>query len=105
MPSSGLRVPEYALVADVALGVYQLRLELNIGLAADEVQTLVLVGHNPSMHGLAITLSDGEGDPAAEIGIRAEYPTCGIAIFDVAGSWVDLDLGTATVRRFDAPRG
>jgi phosphohistidine phosphatase len=71
----------------------------------DEVQTLVLVGHNPSMHGLAITLSDGEGDPAAEIGIRAEYPTCGIAIFDVAGSWVDLDLGTATVRRFDAPRG
>jgi phosphohistidine phosphatase len=70
----------------------------------DDVRTLVMVGHNPSMHALAITLSDGEGDPEAEIGIRGEYPTCGIAIFDVADSWLDLDLGVATVRAFNAPR-
>ena len=71
----------------------------------DDIQTLVLVGHNPSMHGLAITLSDGEGEPQAEIGIRSDYPTCGIAVFDAEGSWLDLDLGTATIRAFEAPRG
>lgn len=71
----------------------------------DDVETLVLVGHNPSMHGLAITLSDGDGDPAAELGVRTDYPTCGVAIFDVADSWSDLDLGVATLRNFDAPRG
>jgi phosphohistidine phosphatase len=71
----------------------------------DDVGTLVLVGHNPSMHGLAITLSDGDGDPQAEIAIRADYPTCGIAVFDAAGDWADLELGDATIRAFEAPRG
>jgi phosphohistidine phosphatase len=71
----------------------------------DDVQTLVLVGHNPSMHGLAITLSDGSGEPDAEIAIRADYPTCGIAVFDADGEWVDLELGDATIRAFEAPRG
>ncbi|HVT64178.1 MAG TPA: histidine phosphatase family protein [Mycobacteriales bacterium] len=72
---------------------------------ADDVQTLVLVGHNPSMHGLAITLSDGAGDPEAEIAIRADYPTCGIAVFDADGEWLDLELGDATIRAFEVPRG
>jgi phosphohistidine phosphatase len=72
---------------------------------SDDVQTLVLVGHNPSMHGLAITLSDGNGDPEAEIAIRADYPTCGIAVFDSDGDWPDLELGDATIRAFEAPRG
>jgi phosphohistidine phosphatase len=70
----------------------------------DDVRTLVLVGHNPSMHGLAITLSDGEGEPEAELGIRSDYPTCGVAVFDVADTWLDLDLGTATLRAFEVPR-
>lgn len=71
----------------------------------DDVRTLVLVGHNPSMHGLAITLSDGTGDAAAETAIRSDYPTCGIAVFDVDGAWPDLELGDATIRAFEAPRG
>ena len=41
----------------------------------DDVQTLALVGHNPSMHGLAITLADGNGDQEAESAIRSDYPT------------------------------
>ncbi|HWC33936.1 MAG TPA: histidine phosphatase family protein [Mycobacteriales bacterium] len=71
----------------------------------DEVASLALVGHNPSMHGLAITLDDGDGDRAAQAAIRDGYPTCGIAVFDVRGTWSQLRAGAATLRAFEAPRG
>ncbi len=70
-----------------------------------DVGTLVLVGHNPSMHGLAIALDDGAGDPDASAAIRRDYPTCGIAIFDVDATWPDLASTGATLRAFEAPRG
>jgi phosphohistidine phosphatase len=71
----------------------------------DDMATLVLVGHNPSMHALAVTLDDGAGDPDGQAAIRDGYPTCGIAVFDVAVGWPDLASGDATLRAFAAPRG
>lgn len=76
-----------------------------IGEVSDDITTLVLVGHNPSMHGLAVTLSDGDGEPAVEAAIRSDYPTCGISVFDVADTWSDLVTATARLRAFEAPRG
>jgi phosphohistidine phosphatase len=71
---------------------------------SEEDASVALVGHNPSMHGLAVTLDDGNGDVAGEAALREGYPTCGVAIFDVPGSWADLASGSATLRTFAAPR-
>jgi phosphohistidine phosphatase len=67
--------------------------------------TVMLVGHNPSTQALAVTLDDGRGDPAARHEIEGKYPTSGIAVFDVATPWADLDEHTATLVAFTAPRG
>ncbi|HEX3898689.1 MAG TPA: histidine phosphatase family protein [Mycobacteriales bacterium] len=72
---------------------------------SDDVTTLALVGHNPSMHGLAITLDDGNGDDDARQEIHHGYPTCGITVFDVTRSWSALATGDALLHTFAAPRG
>jgi phosphohistidine phosphatase len=70
-----------------------------------DVGTLVLVGHNPSMHGLALTLDDGEGDAAARTDLRDGYPTSGTAVFTFAGDWPDVGSGVGTLTGFAAPHG
>ena len=71
--------------------------------APDEVGCLALVGHNPSMHALALALDDGAGDSDASAVLASDYPTCAIAIFDVQGSWSDMADRRATLRTFAIP--
>ena len=42
---------------------------------------LLLVGHNPGMHEIALMLT-GDGDPAAAKALADNLPTSGLAIFD-----------------------
>lgn len=70
----------------------------------DEVGTLVLVGHNPSIGELAVGLDDGAGDDGARAALARSYPTSGVACFDVAARWQHLDLGGATLTGFAVPR-
>jgi phosphohistidine phosphatase len=44
-------------------------------------QCLMLVGHNPGMHELALALA-GSGDPAARNALVQNLPTSGLAIFE-----------------------
>jgi phosphohistidine phosphatase len=44
---------------------------------------LMLVGHNPGMHGLALALA-GSGDPAGRNALAGNLPTSGLAVFDFA---------------------
>jgi phosphohistidine phosphatase len=73
--------------------------------AAGDTAVLTLVGHNPSMQGLANVLDDGLGDPSSIHEIGTAYPTSGVAVFDVVVEWADLIRGGATLRAFVAPRG
>jgi phosphohistidine phosphatase len=73
--------------------------------APEDADTIAIVGHNPSMQALANALDDGHGDPVARADIAGAYPTSGIAVLEVAVSWVELAPGGATVRAFAAPRG
>jgi phosphohistidine phosphatase len=73
--------------------------------STDDINTLALVGHNPSMHALAATLDDGHGDPTARGDLARSYPTSGVAVFDVRGRWGELQASGATLREFVAPRG
>ncbi|WP_235532506.1 MULTISPECIES: SixA phosphatase family protein [unclassified Nocardioides] len=75
-----------------------------IRLTSDDVRSLVVIGHNPTMAFLAQTLDDGEGDTDASNGMIAGFPTGAMAVFEVSGAWTDLDMGGARLARFHVPR-
>jgi phosphohistidine phosphatase len=71
----------------------------------DDVSTLALVGHNPSIGELACGLDDGEGDERASAAIAKAFQTSGIACFELTGLWSELALGGARLTSYAAPRG
>jgi phosphohistidine phosphatase len=62
----------------------------------DDVGTLLLVGHNPSMHQLVFGLTGGAGD---------HFPTSATAVIEFDGAWADLWPGSGTLVDFWTPRG
>jgi phosphohistidine phosphatase len=69
----------------------------------DDVPTLALVGHNPSVRELAGLLDDGDGDPAARRDLEAGFRAGGVAVLDLDVSWADLAPGAATLTRYEVP--
>lgn len=68
------------------------------------IRHLMLIGHNPGLHMLAIDLI-GEGDPAALNALAEKLPTAALVVivFDVR-DWADLKSGTGRLSRFITPR-
>jgi len=71
---------------------------------AGEVDTVVVVGHAPSIPDLAGGLSDGAGSTDAHRALADGYPTCGVAILRYAGDWEVLAHGEASLERFHVCR-
>ena len=72
--------------------------------AAPDVTTLVLVGHNPSIEEVAVTLDDERGS-ASRDELRRGFPTSGVAVLSVPSDWADIGPATATLEHFAVPRG
>jgi phosphohistidine phosphatase len=70
----------------------------------DDVQTLAVVGHNPSIGQLAYDLDDGEGDPEARRALEQGFPTAAVAVFTLATPFGEIAPGTATLTAFRAFR-
>ena len=70
---------------------------------SEDVQTLVVVGHNPSMGELAVALDDGQGDPDARRSLQSGFPTGAVAVFEVGASFGELEPGAATLTAFEVP--
>jgi phosphohistidine phosphatase len=72
----------------------------------DGVETLVVIGHNPTIGYLVQLLDDGDGDEEAgnEIAVGG-YPTAAAAVYGYDGDWSDLEEGSATLRAFHVGRG
>ncbi|MGW0997934.1 SixA phosphatase family protein [Streptomyces sp. NPDC002520] len=69
----------------------------------DDVRNVILIGHNPGVHGLADILSgDSEGD-AGERMHRRGFPTACFALLSFDGGWKSLEPGTATLADYWAP--
>lgn len=98
----------WSLEPDLDGGLYtagpETALDLMRSVPAD-TQTLVVVGHNPTVAYLANTLDDGEGDAEAGNRMAMGYPACAVALFEYAGAWPDLDAGSATLAAFHVGRG
>jgi phosphohistidine phosphatase len=77
-------------------------------------ETLLVVGHDPGVPGLALTLAGagpdtypGESDavPAGMLDrMRAKFPTAAIAVFGCTGTWDVLGPGSARLACFITPR-
>ena len=75
----------------------------------DDVTTLLVVGHNPTTHELALDLAGavdgfGSGDAVALDLLASKYPTGALAVLDVRDPWERLGPGSATLERFVTPR-
>ncbi|WP_103502214.1 MULTISPECIES: histidine phosphatase family protein [unclassified Streptomyces] len=71
----------------------------------DEARQLLLIGHNPGVHGLADVLT-GAGDPEATTALaRSGFPTAALAVLTVDGDWGSVEPGSATLTAFWTPGG
>jgi phosphohistidine phosphatase len=96
-------------------GVYQgsaVQLLDLIRRAPPAVRTLLLVGHDPAIQELALTLAamtpafhlSDATPPDALDRMRAKFPTAAIAVFEFTGNWDRLGPGTARLTSFVIPR-
>ena len=81
----------------------QLLEAVHAAVAADP-KVLMLVGHNPGMHELALALT-GSGDAAAKKALEDNLPTTGLAILDFAiEDWNEVAFRRGTLVRFTSPK-
>jgi phosphohistidine phosphatase len=70
-----------------------------------DVETLLVIGHEPTMSSLALGLAtaDGSNSTAAER-ISTKFPTSAIAVLRTGEPWDQLTLSGATLVGFHVPR-
>jgi phosphohistidine phosphatase len=72
--------------------------------SAADPQRLMLVGHNPGMHELALALA-GSGDAAGRKALADNLPTSGLAVFDFAvDDWDDVAFRRGRLVQFVSPK-
>jgi phosphohistidine phosphatase len=75
-----------------------------INTVADDIATLLVVGHEPVISAVALDLAGAESTKnAAAESISAKFPTSGIAVLHVGGRWQNLDPGGAALVEFHVP--
>ncbi len=71
----------------------------------DEVRNLLVIGHNPGMHGAADALSgSAEGDTLARMA-RDGFPTAAYAVVEFPGSWKSVEHGAGKLTEYWTPNG
>jgi phosphohistidine phosphatase len=71
----------------------------------ETVRTVLLIGHNPGLHDLAIALADPRASAEKLVhGVRESYPTGALTEFAITGPWARLDAEGGRLLRFLTPR-
>lgn len=71
----------------------------------DEVRNLLVIGHNPGMHGAADALSgSADGDTLARM-TRDGFPTAAYAVVEFPGSWKSVEHGAGKLTEYWTPNG
>ncbi|GAA2782514.1 histidine phosphatase family protein [Streptomyces rameus] len=69
----------------------------------DDVRNVILIGHNPGVHGLADILSGSAEGDARERMNRRGFPTAGFVVLTFDGPWKAVEPGVATLTEYWAP--
>jgi len=69
----------------------------------DRAATVMVIGHNPTMHEVALDLvADGRKHALRQLGEK--YPTGALAVFELDGTWPVLAPATGRLVEFVTPR-
>jgi len=68
----------------------------------DDVESVMLVGHNPGLEDLVKGLGR-DGDPDLIARVQRKFPTGALATLSLSGPWKSLEWGTATLETFVVP--
>jgi phosphohistidine phosphatase len=69
-----------------------------------EIAHVMILGHNPGLHALALDLFS-HGDSDAVEAICRKFPTCGLAVIDIElEDWRALGVGEGYLRLFMTPK-
>jgi len=72
--------------------------------SASDPKRLMVVGHNPGMHELALALA-GSGDAAGRKALADNLPTSGLAVFDFSvDDWADVAFHHGRLVMFVSPK-
>ncbi|MEU6578622.1 histidine phosphatase family protein [Streptomyces sp. NPDC046805] len=69
----------------------------------DDAQNVLLIGHNPGVHGVADILSGTADGDARERMNRHGFPAAACAVLTFTGSWKGVEPGVATLVDYWAP--
>jgi phosphohistidine phosphatase len=74
---------------------------------AETVRSVLLIGHNPGMHDLAVQLTGEDARARSDQTVRRlmeKYPPGALAEFAIAGPWSRLNTGDGRLVRFLTPK-
>jgi phosphohistidine phosphatase len=76
-------------------------LAARLRLVPDDVRSVMLIGHNPGIHDLALALA-GRGEPLRRI--YEKLPTGALVTIELPGRWSELAAGQGELTSFVSPR-
>jgi len=100
-PAMGDAVP--VRVEDGLYGVDAEDLLSRLREVPDEVDAVLVVGHNPGLQELAVELA-GDGNAGALRRLNERFPTGALATLTTAGHWTELGAGTTRLESLIVPR-
>lgn len=71
----------------------------------DDVRTLLVVAHEPTMSAVAVALAGPGSDAGLVARVRAHLPTSGVVVLELDGAWQELAAGACRLVEVAAPRG
>ncbi|HJQ04173.1 MAG TPA: histidine phosphatase family protein [Nocardioides sp.] len=75
-----------------------------VQLTDEAVDTVVVIGHNPTIEMVVQMLDDGEGPADVAESLAIGYPTSAVTVFDVDVPWPEVGQMTARPRAFHVGR-
>ena len=100
--SGSLRSPVEILVEDELYGASMADLLRRLRKVPATTPSVMLIGHNPAIHELALALARAGADGFRQL--RAKFPTGALATLAVPGPWQDLGDEPAELLDFALPR-
>jgi phosphohistidine phosphatase len=98
------REPQVELLPELYGASPSQLLEIIRTASATDPKRLMVVGHNPGLHELALALASG-GDDAGRKALAENLPTSGLAVFDfTVDSWEDVAFRRGRLVQFVSPK-
>ena len=99
--SAGFSYPVEALIEHGLYGATAAELLDRLRLVGGSVGSVMLIGHQPAIQELALSLVRTEQDRDA---LSDKFPTGGLATLELACTWTGIGPGSATLSAFVKPR-